>query len=155
MKLLVGLGNPGSKYANTRHNVGFLVALRLTALAQGKFMVFMPDQFMNRSGVVLKTFLKKHPKIKLKDIYVIHDDLDIELGKYKLSFGKGPKIHNGLQSIYDNLDSKEFWHVRIGIDSERGGKTPEEFVLSSFRPDEKKIINKVVDEVIAWLNRNL
>src|SRR3989344_1048929 len=124
MKLVVGLGNPGSKYAHTRHNVGYLVADKLSA---SDFLILLPDKFMNRSGVVLKAFLKKHPKIELKDVYVVHDDLDIELGKYKLTFGKGPKVHNGLKSIYEQLGTKDFWHLRIGIDSDRGGQTQEEF----------------------------
>jgi len=152
MKLVVGLGNPGSKYAHTRHNVGYLVADKLSA---SDFLILLPDKFMNRSGVVLKTFLKKHPKIELKDVYVVHDDLDIELGKYKLTFGKGPKVHNGLKSIYEQLGTKDFWHVRVGIDSDRGDKTPEEFVLSSFRPEERERINTVIDEVVLWLSRNL
>ncbi len=109
---------------------------------------------MNRSGVVLKAFLKKHPKIKLDDVYVIHDDLDLTLGKFKLTFGRGPKVHNGLKSIYEQLGSKDFWHVRIGIDNRiktgfRG--TGEDYVLSRWRPEERVVIDKVIDQVLTAL----
>lgn len=151
MKLVVGLGNPGSKYVNTRHNAGFLVADKLS---DNDFLLLKPDKFMNRSGVVLKAFLKKHPKIEFKDIYMVHDDLDIELGKYKITFGKGPKVHNGLKSIYEQLGSKDFWHVRIGIDNrlKTGFKgTGEDYVLSNFRPEERIVVDRVIDQVVAAL----
>lgn len=152
MKLVVGLGNPGSRYANTRHNVGFLVVDKFTS--GSGFLILKPDKFMNRSGVVLKAFLKKHPKIELKDVYVVHDDLDIELGKFKLTFGKGPKVHNGLKSIYEQLGTKDFWHVRIGIDNrlKTGFKgTGEDYVLSHWRPEERKVIDKVIGIVVKQL----
>jgi PTH1 family peptidyl-tRNA hydrolase len=78
---------------------------------------------------------------------VAHDDLDIPLGMFKIS-RKGPLAHNGLNSIYEQLGTKDFWHIRIGIDAHRQGKTPEEFVLSNWRPEEKKIIQKVCQEII-------
>ena len=151
MKLVVGLGNPGSKYVSTRHNVGFLVADRL---APTGWQILKPDKFMNRSGVVLKAFLKKHPKINLKDVYVVHDDLDIELGKFKLTFGKGPKVHNGLKSIYEQLGTKDFWHVRIGIDNRLKTSfkgTGEDYVLGKWRLEEKDIVNQVIEQVMVAL----
>ena len=152
MKLVVGLGNPGEKYQNTRHNVGFLVVDRLRErLDEGKDRVLFlkPDKFMNQSGAVVKAFLKKHPKVKPEEMYVAHDDLDIKLGEYKISFGKGPRDHYGLKSINEQLGTKEFWHVRVGIDGPRGEvKSGEEYVLSSFRPEEKSIVNSIVNSVV-------
>jgi len=147
MKLIVGLGNPGQKYKNNRHNVGFMVVDELARHAPGKpWILFKPQKFMNRSGVEVKNLRVRN----LQDLFVVHDDLDIELGKFKISFGKGPKVHNGLRSIYEQLGTKDFWHVRIGIDNrlKTGFKgTGEEYVLQNFRPEEKKIINKICQEI--------
>ena len=147
MKLIVGLGNPGQKYKYNRHNVGFMVVDELARHEPGKpWILFKPQKFMNRSGVEVKNLRVRN----LQDLFVVHDDLDIELGKFKISFGKGPKVHNGLRSIYEQLGTKDFWHVRIGIDNrlKTGFKgTGEEYVLENFRPEEKKIINKICQEI--------
>lgn len=153
---MVGLGNPGPKYLSTRHNVGFLVVDKLTP--RPDLLLLKPNKFMNRSGPVLKAFLKKHPQISLENVYVVHDDLDIELGKYKINFGKGPLVHNGLKSIYEQLGSKDFWHVRMGIDNrnQTGFKgTGEDYVLGKWRPEEKKIIDKTIAKVVKELSRVL
>ena len=155
MKLIVGLGNPGKKYKNNRHNVGFMVVDELARHAPGKpWILFKPQKFMNRSGVEVKKWLKKRKGRTLPDLYVIHDDLDIELGKYKITFGKGPKVHNGLKSIYEQLGTKNFWHVRIGIDNRltTGFKeTGEEYVLQNFRPEEKKVVGKTIKKTAKRL----
>lgn len=152
MKLIVGLGNPGEKYKNTRHNAGFLVVDELARLNLPNVVLFKPQKFMNRSGVEVKRWLKNRKDPILPVLYVVHDDLDIPLGKFKIHFGKGPKVHNGLQSIYDQLGTKDFWHIRIGIDSDRAGKTPEEFVLSRWRPEERAIIKTVIEKVVKELH---
>ena len=149
MKLIVGLGNPGQKYKNTRHNAGWLLVDELAKLNRPDIELFQPQKFMNRSGGEVKRWLKNREEPFLQNLYVCHDYLDIPLGKFKINFGKGPLIHNGLLSIYEQLGTKEFWHVRIGIDSDRGGKTPEEFVLSSWRPEERAVIKRVVNQAIA------
>jgi len=149
MKLIVGLGNPGQKYKYNRHNVGFMVVDRLMELNLAGVVLAKPQTFMNKSGIAVKK-LTKHYSLPPNALYVIHDDLDIELGKFKISFGKGPKVHNGLRSIYEQLGTKDFWHVRIGIDNrlKTGFKgTGEEYVLQNFRPEEKKIINKICQEI--------
>ena len=151
MKLVVGLGNPGEKYKNTRHNVGALVVDRLKVEFGEEVKWLKPDKFMNKSGVALKAFLKKNPRIKMEDVYVVHDDLDIELGKYKISFSKGPKDHNGLNNIYEQVGSHDFWHVRVGVDGERDGKSGEEYVLSNWRPEEREVIKKVTEEIVEEL----
>lgn len=151
MKLIVGLGNPGEKYKNNRHNVGFMVVDELAKLNLPEVVLFKPQKFMNRSGVEVKKLQVRN----LQDLYVIHDDLDIELGKFKISFGKGPRVHNGLLSIYEQLGTKDFWHVRIGIDNrlKTGFKgTGEEYVLQNFRPEEKIIVNSVIKKAVKELN---
>lgn len=159
MKLIVGLGNPGGKYKNNRHNVGFMVVDELEKLnlpAQADFpevIFFRPQKFMNRSGGEVKRLWKKWKgRILpvLQDLYVIHDDLDIELGKFKINFAKGPRVHNGLLSIYEQLGTKDFWHVRIGIDNrlQTGFKgTGEEYVLENFRPEERRVIKNICQEL--------
>jgi len=154
MKLVVGLGNPGKKYADTRHNVGFEVVDRLKKGLKVKGVRFLkPQLFMNRSGEVVKEAVKKS-KVKLEDVYVVHDDLDIKLGEFKVSWGKGPKDHNGLRSIYEQLGSKEFWYVRVGIDNrvEIPFEGPgEDYVLSSWLPEERLIVDNTVKKIVREL----
>ena len=162
MKLIVGLGNPGQKYKNNRHNVGFMVVERLMEEKLPGVKLLKPNSFMNRSGVAVNKYLKKWKgptlPFSLPNLYVVHDDLDIELGKFKISFGKGPKVHNGLKSIYEQLGTKDFWHVRVGIDNRmktgfRG--TGEEYVLQNFRPEEREIIKKVIDKVVVEVKKEV
>lgn len=168
MKLVVGLGNPGSKYKRTRHNVGFLVVEELAGEGEWKLSrstgalicwidvgdekveLVKPQGFMNKSGVVVKGIKRKHPGLRKKDIYVAYDDLDIELGGYKIS-QKGPRDHKGLNNIYEQTGIKDFWHVRIGVDGERQGKTGEEYVLSNWRLGEEEIAAKVVRQAAEEL----
>lgn len=159
MKLIVGLGNPGEKYKNNRHNVGFMVVDELEKLHLREVVLFKPQTFMNRSGAAVKNWLKNRKGRILPNLYVVHDDLDIPLGKFKTHFGKGPRVHNGLLSIYDSLGSKDFYHVRIGIDSrlKTGFKgTGEEYVLENFRPEEKVLVRQTITDVVKsllWLKR--
>lgn len=153
MKLMVGLGNPGEKYQNNRHNVGFWVVDSLKKLKLAGVVLLKPQTFMNRSGIEVKKLVKKYPLDK-NELYVIHDDLDIELGKYKISLAKGPKVHNGLQSIYQQLGTKDFWHVRVGIDNrEATGYTSsgEDYVLQNFRPEEREKIKITIINIIKTI----
>ncbi len=169
MKLVVGLGNPGAEFKEARHNVGFMVLARLNTkrwaksksgllqyahqtIGNKKIEFIRPLTFMNRSGEAVSYVVKKHD-IALDDVWVVHDDLDIALGSYKVQFGKGPRVHHGLQSIYDQLGSKEFWHVRVGIENRDtikliSGKT---YVLQRFSREEKVVIAKVIFEVASTL----
>ena len=169
MKLIVGLGNPGEKYTKNRHNVGFMVVETLSTkykvegikwemskkfnaeIVQTKeYILAKPQTFMNESGVAVAA-LANFYKIKPVDIYVIHDDLDIKLGNYKIQLGKGPKVHNGLRSIEEKLGSDQFVNVRVGVENRevRGNKGVPGVVysLQDFRGDEKEIINKVIAAV--------
>jgi PTH1 family peptidyl-tRNA hydrolase len=153
MKLIVGLGNPGSKYGNTRHNAGFLLVDELERLNLPDTVLFKPQQYMNRSGIEVKKLVKKYP-LDRNELYVAHDDLDIPLGKFKINFGKGPKVHNGLKSIYEQLGAKDFWHIRIGIDNRSAtgfSGSGEDYVLQSWRPEEREAVDRVVKEISGEL----
>lgn len=132
-----------------------MVVDRLEKLDLLGVLLFKPQKYMNSSGVELKKFLKKYPQIEFKDIYVVHDDLDIPVGKYKIS-EKGPKDHRGLNNIYEQV-GRGFWHVRIGVDAPRtrgkesASMSGEEFVLTNFRLTEKEVLEKVMDEVVQEL----
>ncbi len=175
MKVIVGLGNPGNKYLHTRHNIGFKV---LDQMAQDqdwkiskkgqleylwleqfeeKIELVKPQTFMNKSGISLAYIKKKHPQLVGENLFVVHDDLDLIVGKFKLVFGKGPKQHNGLSSIYQRLGTDQFWHVRIGVDGRSGNRQipADKYVLSSFSPDEKKLITPVIQQVIIKFNQQL
>lgn len=175
MKLIAGLGNPGEKYKGTRHNAGFFVLDKLKTriiklqnpnskfqyqkkfqcevLNSGNILLAKPQTFMNQSGDAVSKLVNFF-KIYLSDLYVMHDDLDIGLGKYKIQLGKGPKIHNGLNSIYEKLGSKDFWHVRVGIDNRKAGDrtiSGERFVLQKFSSEEHEILSAVLDSVVEEL----
>lgn len=160
MNILIGLGNPGEKYQHSRHNVGWMfldfLAKKLDLpefSAQKKvhsdisktndFLLVKPQTFMNESGRAVQAVLKWYGKeADDQHVFVIYDDLDIELGKFKIQFGSGPKIHNGLNSIREHLGGEEFWSVRVGVDSRQGDRTlsGSEYVLQSFSPDQKEIL---------------
>ncbi len=167
MKLIVGLGNPGEKYENTRHNVGFVVLDKLAGSVEGnkyqlsskfhaeilqtnEFILAKPFTFMNESGKAVAA-IKNFYKIENQDIYVVHDDLDIPLGKYKIMFGKGPQIHRGLLSIEEKLGTDQFWNVRVGIENRevRGNKGVPGVVysLEEFDAQESESLKRVVEQV--------
>lgn len=152
MKVIVGLGNPGIKYINNRHNVGHMVIDELQRLKL-KDKVLKSDKYMNNSGLFIKKLCEKYPKMLVSDLYIIHDDLDIPLGSFKIQFGKGPKVHNGLNDIYEKIDTSEFWHVRVGVDN----RDPEnrvngyDYVLEDFTNEEKIILEKVIKQICNQL----
>jgi peptidyl-tRNA hydrolase, PTH1 family len=157
MKLIIGLGNPGEKYAFTRHNAGFLfvdslltVDLSQTGWAtnsklkseickikQLDLMLAKPQTFMNNSGDAVLS-LTTYYKIPTTNLFVVHDDLDIPLGKYKIQKGVGPKVHNGVNSIEESLGTKDFWRVRIGIDNRAPDirTSGDQYTLEKFEDEE-------------------
>jgi len=147
MKLVVGLGNPGVKYALTRHNVGFLFIDYLVEnhLIDKQIKTLKPDTFMNRSGLAVVKELQFY-KLKPADLIVIHDDLDLRLGEYKIQLGKGPKLHNGVESVEQSLGSKEFWRIRIGVDNRDPEKrvSGEHYVLQPFTLAELTLLKQTV-----------
>jgi len=178
MKLIVGLGNPGKEYAATRHNVGFMVVEALarqvatgqwqmekrlqveiyeSTTSSSKLVLAKPQTFMNNSGLAVAKIAKSY-QLKANSLYVVHDDLDIKLGEYKIQFGKGPHIHNGINSVEQHLKTKDFWRVRIGIAGKyygqvkvKGGSIAEEYVLKPFGQEEQKRIHQVIDQVTQEL----
>ncbi|MBP7859744.1 aminoacyl-tRNA hydrolase [Patescibacteria group bacterium] len=153
MKLVIGIGNPEVKYKNTRHNVGLMVADELISRGRVKDLVVKrSDKFMNHSGsFVLSQSTKYH--IQYTDLYVIHDDLDIPIGSFKIQFGKGPKVHNGLNDIYEKIGSSDFWHVRVGVDN----RDPENriegksYVLEDFTEEERIKLTGVIKQICNQL----
>lgn len=158
MKIIVGLGNPGIKYKNNRHNVGHMVVdamkVRPSKSASKGLTLLKSDKFMNDSGsFVLAQYTKYH--IPYTSLFVVHDDLDIKLGEFKIQFGKGPKVHNGLNDIYEKLGTNEFWHVRVGIENRVQGigsrVRGKDYVLQDFTEEEKVILEGVIKQICNQL----
>lgn len=153
MKIIVGLGNPGADYQNTRHNSGVMLVDRLAVGSWRKnygAMVFKTsemvlvktkDVFMNESGKLLQGLPEG-------ELWVAHDDLDIKLGEYKVQRGKGPKEHNGVRSIEGTLGTKDFWRIRIGVDNRVTPIDGETYVLQKFSAEEREILNRVLNEIV-------
>ena len=164
IKLIVGLGNPGQEYANSRHNAGFMVIEKLLAgFPEGRFTemhtaesrVFtgkyrgknltlqMPLTYMNISGAAVAP-LSRRLGIEPQEILVISDDLDLAPGRLRLRQGGSDGGHNGLKSIIAELGSASFKRVRIGIGRPENGKTAD-YVLSGFEGDEEKAFAAAID----------
>src|SRR5512136_1340694 len=173
MKLIVGLGNPGSEYASNRHNVGFMCVNHFgrargirfdqkkgksrvgTGVVNGiEVVLARPQTYMNRSGEAVKALLGKY-RASVDDLIVIHDELDLPLGRMRIRKGGSSAGNHGIESIIAEIGTPEFVRVRIGIghpteDPERGEVIGH--VLGSFTPDEKKVIDEVIPRVTAALD---
>lgn len=154
MKVIVGLGNPGKKYQKTRHNIGFIIlesfcgevkwqkkhkALLWETIIDGERVLFIkPQTYMNTSGVAVKKAIK-NLNIEPTDILIIHDDLDLEFGRYKLKKDSSSGGHNGIKSIIEQLQSDAFARLKIGISNNKMLAT-KDYVLSTFSSQEIKEI---------------
>ncbi len=169
MKLVVGLGNPGEEYKNTRHNTGkILVGLiekkfnpegkqnpsSRAKLTTGQVKFLTPDTFMNNSGKAVAPLIKT--KKDLKDLVVIYDDIDLPLGKIKISFNRSSGGHNGLASVIKHLKSEKFLRIRIGISpatpkgvvkKPKGEKAVINFILGEYKKPELETIKKLSKKV--------
>jgi peptidyl-tRNA hydrolase, PTH1 family len=158
MKLVVGLGNPGTEYENTRHNTGrILVGLIEKKLAENtklKIKFITPDNFMNNSGRAVAPFVKA--KKDLKDLIVIYDDIDLPMGKMKISYNRSSGGHNGLASVIKSIKSEEFLRIRVGISpatpsgkirKPKGEKDVLKFLLGEFKKPELETIKKLSKKV--------
>ena len=155
MKLIIGLGNPGSEYLNNRHNVGFMALDNLYAhylfesssaklgglfstasLGSEKILLVKPQTFMNLSGICVAKF-KHFFKINVADIFVIYDDIDLGFGEVKIKQGGGDAGHKGVRSISQHLQTKDFNRIRLGIGRPIAKEEVSHFVLSNFSKTEK------------------
>jgi PTH1 family peptidyl-tRNA hydrolase len=175
MKLIVGLGNPDKEYQNTRHNLGsnilqqyiktrynssLLLKKNLNALifetGQGtnKIILAISSDYMNDSGIsVLK--LSQFYKISPSDIYIVHDDLDLPIGEYRVQFDRGPAGHNGIKSIIENLKTQQFHRIRVGISKPINNIPTEEYVLQPFSKPESDIIKSLIPKIIKEIEKIL
>ena len=158
MKLIVGLGNPGEKLGRTRHNIGFMFLdyLARSRDSDNNIRLLKPQHFMNNSGTDVSHELHYY-KIPVSSLIVIHDDLDIRLGEYKIQKGKGPKVHNGISDIEAKLKSKDFWRVRIGVDNRPAkNRIPgEAYVLEDFPEDELSTVESLFPTIESEVGRLL
>ncbi|MBU6431363.1 aminoacyl-tRNA hydrolase [Patescibacteria group bacterium] len=180
MKYIAALGNPGEEYENTRHNVGrialeafvkkndfsdWVFDKKLKALSSdegkiGKERVCLiePETFMNKSGLSFQPIIKN--KKKAEDLVVIHDDLDLPIGKFKISFNKSSGGHRGVESIIKAIKTEAFTRVRVGISpatpsgklkKPKGEKEVADFILGEFKKSEMETLKKVSKKVSAAL----
>lgn len=166
MILIVGLGNPGKKYEKTWHNIGFraidyLKSLRSMNATRSsprfaplelanlkRVILAKPKTFMNLSGKAIKFLIAKY-KIAPANLLVIHDDIDLPLGKFKIQKNRGSAGHKGVQSIINEIKTKNFTRIRIGIQPEKGRpKNIEKFVLKKFNKKEEEIIKEIFGKII-------
>jgi len=168
--LFAGLGNPGEKYKNTRHNIGreilkiwaeksnmsaltdFELNPKFNALISKnkRAVLILPETMMNKSGQAVGPATKFF-KIKPKDIVILHDDADIEFGRTKLSFNRSAGGHKGIESVKRALATEKFWRLRIGIQKKKRVDAMK-LVLQKFTPAEETILKKLKKKITAGLD---
>lgn len=168
LRMIVGLGNPGAEYSETRHNAGFWFCERLARELsaplshEGRFhgiagnsrsagvWVLLPQTFMNRSGLSVRA-LAQFFKIEPREILVVHDELDIPPGQLRLKFGGGSGGHNGLKDITSHLGTPDYWRLRVGIGHPGDRNEVVNFVLKAPRREEQEAIDAALDRaLLAW-----
>ena len=171
MYLIVGLGNPGEDYEKTRHNAGFLFVNKIAGkekftvdrkmeaevLKKGELILAKPFTFMNDTGRAVRKIVDFY-KLSIEDVVIVHDDLDLAFGEYKVQKDKGPKVHNGLKSVEQYLGRTDFLRVRIGIDNRQPGisyGTGADYVLSKMSKEELKELDGSMDEAYRELTETL
>jgi len=179
VKLIIGLGNPGEKYTNTRHNLGYMVLdellRKLTSVEEtiwqedkklnsliakiDGFVLVKPQAFMNRSGLVVVKVANFY-KIEVEDIWVVHDDVDLLLGKMKIRIGGAAAGHHGVESIIERLGTDQFVRFRLGIGHPREEvdfkrKPVEDYVLADFDTGEKTKVKQLVKKAVKAIHLTL
>lgn len=178
MNIIIGLGNPGKKYEDTRHNIGFMVVDELARqdsltwqeekknkalVAKGAdYLLVKPQTFMNDSGQTVAALLRyyhilprsifgiKKDSDLTSSLTVIHDELDLSLGKYKVANNSSSAGHNGVQSIINHLKTKNFQRIRIGISTESRKNIPgDKFVLQRFSDEEINLLKNILPEILS------
>lgn len=166
MKLIVGLGNPGREYEQTRHNVGFMAIDTIAKYLnidinkdkfQGnyaetiyngeKILLLKPGKYMNLSGEVIRDYIS-YFKIDIEDILIIYDDLDTDVGIYRLRYQGGNGGHNGIKDIERQIGTKNYKRIKIGISNDKKYDT-KDYVLGKFSLEEKEKIDKVLDDIVS------
>lgn len=171
MYLIVGLGNPGEDYEKTRHNAGFLFVNKIAEkekfavdrkmeaeiLKKGELILAKPFTFMNDTGRAVRKIVDFY-KIGIENVVIVHDDLDLAFGEYKVQKDKGPKVHNGLKSVEQYLGRTDFMRVRIGVDNRQPDisyGTGADYVLSKMSKEELKELDGTIDEASKELAETL
>jgi PTH1 family peptidyl-tRNA hydrolase len=170
LRLIVGLGNPGAEYAETRHNAGFWLCERLARelgtsfaresryhglvakarIAGSDIWLLMPQNFMNRSGQAVRA-LTQFYRIEAAEMLVLHDELDLPPGQMRLKFGGGLGGHNGLKDITAHLGTQDYWRLRIGIGHPGDRNEVVDYVLKAPRKEERNEIDAALDRaLLAW-----
>lgn len=176
MKLIVGLGNPGRLYADSKHNVGFMVVKALAAALEADFkkdkysfslsckarlndkglILAQPLTYMNLSGNAVSSLLNKN-KVSIEDLLVICDDLDLELGRLKIRPKGSSGGHHGLESIIEHLGSEGFARLRIGIGRPHPAVDAADYVLSKFSKKDTQILKEALEKAVeccqVWITR--
>lgn len=169
IKLIIGLGNPGREYENTRHNMGFLFIdalakqmseVRLQKSPEVGLRVAKTQSFMNESGRSVTALIKFY-KVKPENILIVHDDIDILWSKFKFSFGRSSAGHKGVESIIKALKTKNFWRLRIGIQpqKETRGKSQgirikaDKIILKKFTSAELKTLSATIKKAVSQLEK--
>lgn len=165
--LIVGLGNPGLKYAKTHHNIGFMLVDQLAKELKVKFKydkkfdaeiaefklnnekhyLMKPNTYMNNSGISVGSFVNYY-KLSVDDIFVIHDDLDLEFGKIRIRRDGSSGGHNGIKSIIQHLNSEKFKRMKIGIKETEDNIPVVDYVLSNLNNDEKSKIESIKEKIL-------
>ena len=181
MQLIVGLGNPGTEYDRTRHNVGFLVVdvlakqlgmppfaykkdLHAEVAKSAEYLIIKPTTYMNDSGRAVRAvldFYKDAVSSPLEDnLLVVHDDLDIAFGEYKLQKGKRPKVHNGITSVQAHIQTESIWYLRVGIDGREGDRSIpgrayvlQRFSLAEQQQLERTALQNMLPDILARFTR--
>ncbi len=174
--ILVGLGNPGKEYENTRHNLGRIVLecfrkkcdfsdwkeskknhglISGGKIKKSKVMMLEPETFMNKSGLSVSSFIDSRKKAE--KLIVVHDDLDLPIGTFKISYNKGSGGHRGLDSIVKNIKTKEFVRVRVGISQftptgklkkPQGEQKVLDYLMSDFSKKDLEILKKIKPKIV-------
>ncbi|MFS6495221.1 aminoacyl-tRNA hydrolase [Streptococcus agalactiae] len=171
VKMIVGLGNPGSKYNDTKHNIGFMAVDRIVKkldvnftedknfkaeigsdFINGEKIYFIkPTTFMNNSGIAVKALLTYY-NISIKDMIIIYDDLDMEVGKIRFRQKGSTGGHNGIKSIIAHLGTQEFDRIKVGIGRPNGRMTVINHVLGKFDKNDEIMISNTLDKVDNAVN---
>lgn len=185
MFVFVGLGNPGKKYEDTRHNAGYMFVDAIseflgfdryydvdewgrkegrrymvregTADGDIKVLFCKPLVFMNESGIALREIVQDYNVRVEPELVLAHDDLDIELGKFKLQAGVSPKDHKGVQSVELLLAKKDFMRIRLGVDNRGGDRSVpgDEYVLQRMEKDERETLNEGIAKAVKHVRTSL